>query len=1007
LNSKTDIIHISAIPDLLVALLFFLLLTFTYIGILRKNKLGSLSGSRLNGLFVFVLISACMIRSLVVYKLSGNITQENLLPFAADLISAWLIYRLGVKPLGKGPALGICLLFALNPAVIFHASIWFKASSYFIMGLIIVIFALSSRKRFLFSVIGSLLGYTAALVTGLITYSSFNPWSWMSLVFKHLFVTDTFATLNVFNLFALTGGNGFAASNERMLLSYNIWGMILLSAAFIFIGYFFVRIKHPIRLSKIIFILVLLNVSVFVIAPHMRISYLYPAIPLLLISYIFTKDRRMLQLLLGFSVTHYINASYVHAYSKTAQPLIPHVDGILMVTSLANVVLLFYLIYTGVDIFIKQRVLTMLTMDAEQTEPIASERYNEKLTRRDWLWMSVLTILYTLVAFYNLGSMKAPETQWKPVSLISFYVDLGKSQTIERINAFSGIGEGKLKLEFGVDSPDKWENPLTIETKYTSVYKWIVQPVNYSARYVKISVTTPGFNLKELAVYGKFDDKKLPMKIQAIHSEGLLPLDRTEIEKLFDEQDESVYKPTFMDETYFDEIYHPRTAYEHLHLIKPYETTHPPLGKLFIMLGIKIFGMNPFGWRVVGTLFGIGMIPIMYIFGKRLFGRTEYALIGAFLMACDFMHFAQTRIGTIDVYGVFFIMLMYYFMLRFYRLSFYKATLRQTLRPLFLSGLFFGIGAASKWIVIYGGAGLALIFLLTLYDRYKEYEAAKRLLHDAKTSILEERYGEAMGGGAVKEEEVTEPIGGTEAEEAANVTDTEGDFSKKMNAEQIIRLFPKLTAKTVAWCSLFFIIVPAIIYSLSFFPIMAVPGEKHTVTQLVQYQKDMYNYHSKLVATHPFSSAWWEWPLIMRPIWYYNGQEVSAGNVSSIASFGNPAIWWLGLFAVIAAIFVSRQRKDKGMFVILIAYFSQYIPWMLVSRLTFIYHYFAMVPFLILCIVYIMKVILEKKPKLWIYAVAYLTLVFVLFVMFYPVLSGMVINKGYVDVLRWFDSWTF
>jgi dolichyl-phosphate-mannose-protein mannosyltransferase len=239
-------------------------------------------------------------------------------------------------------------------------------------------------------------------------------------------------------------------------------------------------------------------------------------------------------------------------------------------------------------------------------------------------------------------------------------------------------------------------------------------------------------------------------------------------------------------------------------------------------------------------------------------------------------------------------------------------------------------------------------------------------------------------------------------------TEATQDFSKKIKAEQIISNFPKLLVKTVAWCSLFFIIVPVIIYSLSFFPIMAVPGEKHTVTQLIQYQKDMYNYHSKLVATHPFSSAWWEWPLMMRPIWYYNGKEVSDGNVSSIASFGNPAIWWVGLLAVIAAIFVSRQRKDKGMFVILIAYFSQYVPWMLISRLTFIYHYFAMVPFLILCIVYMIKVILEKKPGARVYVAAYLTLVLGLFVMFYPVLSGMVVEKSYVNhVLRWFYSWTF
>ena len=76
---------------------------------------------------------------------------------------------------------------------------------------------------------------------------------------------------------------------------------------------------------------------------------------------------------------------------------------------------------------------------------------------------------------------------------------------------------------------------------------------------------------------------------------------------------------------YFDELYHGRTAYEHLHGIAPYENSHPPLGKIFIMLGIAIFGMNAFGWRIIGTLFGIAMVPIMYAFGKKLFRRSDYA----------------------------------------------------------------------------------------------------------------------------------------------------------------------------------------------------------------------------------------------------------------------------------------------------------------------------------------------------------------------------------------------
>jgi predicted membrane-bound dolichyl-phosphate-mannose-protein mannosyltransferase len=44
-----------------------------------------------------------------------------------------------------------------------------------------------------------------------------------------------------------------------------------------------------------------------------------------------------------------------------------------------------------------------------------------------------------------------------------------------------------------------------------------------------------------------------------------------------------------MNSSYFDEIYHPRTAYENIHRMEPYETTHPPLGKAIMTIGIFLF----------------------------------------------------------------------------------------------------------------------------------------------------------------------------------------------------------------------------------------------------------------------------------------------------------------------------------------------------------------------------------------------------------------------------------
>ena len=82
---------------------------------------------------------------------------------------------------------------------------------------------------------------------------------------------------------------------------------------------------------------------------------------------------------------------------------------------------------------------------------------------------------------------------------------------------------------------------------------------------------------------------------------------------LFDEQQvREPASPDFMTQMYFDEVYHARTAFEQLHGFVPYENTHPPLGKIFIMFGVYLFGMNPFGWRIVGAVFGIFMLPLLY-----------------------------------------------------------------------------------------------------------------------------------------------------------------------------------------------------------------------------------------------------------------------------------------------------------------------------------------------------------------------------------------------------------
>ena len=200
-----------------------------------------------------------------------------------------------------------------------------------------------------------------------------------------------------------------------------------------------------------------------------------------------------------------------------------------------------------------------------------------------------------------------------------------------------------------------------------------------------------------------------------------------------------------------------------------------------------------------------------------------------------------------------------------------------------------------------------------------------------------------------------------------------------------------------------FIIIPAAVYLLSYIPYLMVPGMEFS--DILNYQKSMYRYHSGLESTHSFQSDWWTWPLMIRPIWYYQGKDLAEGMASTIASFGNPAVWWAAVPAFFAAV-RAAWRKNKAMILIVIAVLSLYAPWILISRSAFIYHFFPMVPFMMLAIVYVIKVWREKGGSMK-YIYGYLGLVLILFIMFYPAVSALVVPKTYIKFLRWLPSWVF
>jgi len=547
---------------------------------------------------------------------------------------------------------------------------------------------------------------------------------------------------------------------------------------------------------------------------------------------------------------------------------------------------------------------------------------NRSLSVSDAPVIVCLIIASSFLGFFNLGSTECPETyctisENSPV--IGF--EAGKAQSVI---FYSRIGIGTVVFQVSEDGSE-WSDCDSFEQNYAQILKWhcIDIPAEYRNATMLRVLSDSNVQLGELAVV---DETGSP-----------LPLNGGD--NLTDEQNLIPLEPTYYNSSYFDEIYHVRTAIEHIENTSPYEISHPPLGKLIISLGILIFGENPFGWRFMGVLVGVLMVPEIYVFGKKMFGGIFVPSMMSLFLASDFMHLVQTRIATIDSYSVFFIILMYLFM--------YMYINDDKLWCLALSGVFFGLGCASKWTCIYAGAGLAVIWLA---DRIRKRKLGfKALIMNSLFCCI--------------------------------------FFIAVPALIYYLSYFRYGTAAGLSGLKMLF--------------------SREYLDIVVSNQKYMFTYHSGVTATHPYSSRWYQWVLDIRPILYYL-RYYSDGTRSTFGAWLNPMLCWGGLGSMLIIAYCYFVQKDRKAGFILTGYLAQLVPWMFVTRITFEYHYFPSSVFLILGIGYCMNLMYKKVRYGALFCAVLTCTSCFLLILFLPVLTGIRTSTALISSLySWLPSWPF
>ena len=133
---------------------------------------------------------------------------------------------------------------------------------------------------------------------------------------------------------------------------------------------------------------------------------------------------------------------------------------------------------------------------------------------------------------------------------------------------YQGIVSSDAKIYFeGSDNGVSWqplnfktEKGITNEDSFHPVFNWQEYITDAKVRFIKISSSMQGQMIGEVGVFSPDGDI---YDLYAPDGEN----------ELIDEQDKVVYSPSYLNSTYFDEIYHARTAYEIINSLPIYENT--------------------------------------------------------------------------------------------------------------------------------------------------------------------------------------------------------------------------------------------------------------------------------------------------------------------------------------------------------------------------------------------------------------------------------------------------
>ncbi len=361
-----------------------------------------------------------------------------------------------------------------------------------------------------------------------------------------------YQTLNAYNLYGFLGNN-FKDVNDILFLeisakTFGFLTVIFFSSFTILYLYKNRHNKHSLFLASSF-----INLTTFLFCIKMHERYLFPSLLFLLITYIITCNKKYLILYLLFSFTYYVNcfdvlklSLYNYDYSL--------LDYGIKVISFINLILFCYFFYLLImSLFYYQKDYI-----CEKTEqfyikiykPIKEDSF--KIVKKDFIIITILTTIYFFMGVYNLGDIDNPKTFAKFDRGSKITVTFNEPEYVKSVSILNGVRNDRTIILRSDQLDDVYKFN---EVELLDVFKWYSKPIEKTTDSFEIIINEDDTYLHEVV----FLDQNLePIEIKEVTSN----VDDKIVSNIFDEQNLVETKYSYKNSTYFDEIYHARTAFE-------------------------------------------------------------------------------------------------------------------------------------------------------------------------------------------------------------------------------------------------------------------------------------------------------------------------------------------------------------------------------------------------------------------------------------------------------------